>query len=184
MMCTDWYASAKLKWPKRTSLSFFLLLWTCVFSTVMPSMPAAPLFAFALLKALFRFLLSSIFSCCSGCALSRSFHICRNDLRAPAYSSCSALSFCGQPSSSRFSAVFSLSFFSRLYLGLLLIRPFTFRLLWPLLTSARSAWPFDHGYSFWNIPCRPPRVPHVSFPPSTCRIYHRLFRAAIGLRPV
>ena len=37
--------------------------------------------------------------------LSRSFHIRRNDLGAPAYSSCSALSFCGQPFSSRFSAI-------------------------------------------------------------------------------
>ena len=138
----------------------FLWLWTYVSSTVMPSTPAAPLFAFTLLKALFWFLLSSN----SGCALSRSSHICRNDLRAPAYSSCSALSFCGQPSSSRFSAIFSLSSFSRLYLELLPTRPFTFRLLWPLLTSARSAWPFGHGYSFRNIPCRPPRVPHVSFP--------------------
>ena len=142
----------------------FLLLWTCVSSTVISSMPAAPLFAFTLLKALFRFLLYSIFSSCSGCTLSRSFHICQNYLRAPAYSSCSALSFCGQPSSVRFSAMFGLSSFSRLYLELLLIRPFTFRLLWPLLTSARSAWPSGHGYSFRNIPCRPPRVPHVSFP--------------------
>ena len=50
--------------------------------------------------------------------------------------------------------MFGLSSFSRLYLELLLIRPFTFRLLWPLLTSARSAWPFGHGYSFQNIPCR------------------------------
>ena len=163
------------------SVPVFLLLWTCVSSTVMPSTPAAPLFAFALLKALFSFLLSCIFSSSSGCALSRSFHIYRNDLRAPAYSSCSALSFCGQPSSARFSAMFGLSSFSRLYLELLLIRPFTFRLLWPLLTSARSTWPSGHGYSFRNIPCRPPRVPHVSFPPSACRIYHRLFRAAIGL---
>ena len=163
------------------SVPVFLLLWTCVSSTVMPSTPAAPLFAFALLKALFSFLLSCIFSSSSGCALSRSFHIYRNDLRAPAYSSCSALSFCGQPSSVRFSAMFGLSSFSRLYLELLPTRPFTFRLLWPLLTSARSAWPSGHGYSFRNIPCRPPRVPHVSFPPSACRIYHRLFRAAIGL---
>ena len=142
----------------------FLLLWTCVSSTVISSMPAAPLFAFTLLKALFRFLLYSIFSSCSGCTLSRSFHICQNYLRAPAYSSCSALSFCGQPSSARFSAMFGLSSFSRLYLELLPTRPFTFRLLWPLLTSARSAWPSGHGYSFRNIPCRPPRVPHVSFP--------------------
>ena len=71
----------------------------------MSSTPAAPLFAFTLLKALFRLSLSSIFSKSSGCALSRSFHIRRNDLRAPAYLSCSALFFCGQPSFSRFSAI-------------------------------------------------------------------------------
>ena len=121
------------------SVPVFLLLWTCVSSTVMPSTPAAPLFAFALLKALFSFLLSCIFSSSSGCALSRSFPIYRNDLRAPAYSSCSALSFCGQPSSARFSAIFSLSFFSRLYLGLCPLGPSPFGcygLCWLLLVQS------------------------------------------------
>ena len=33
-------------------------------------------------------------------------------------------------------------------------------------------------------PARPPEVSHASFPPPTCRIYVRGFRAAIGLRLV
>jgi len=40
------------------------------------------------------------------------------------------------------------------------------------------------GYTFRRIPRRPPRVPHVSFPPSTCRLYHKRFRVVIGLRLV
>ncbi len=59
--------------------------------------------------------------------------------------------------------------FSRSYLELLLIRHFTSRLLWPLLTSARSAQPHDHVCLSRSVPRRPPRVPHVSFPPSACR---------------
>ena len=58
------------------------------------------------------------------------------------------------------------------------------KVLWLRLTSARSAQPCDCGYAFRRIPRRPPRVPHVSFPPSTCRIYHMRFRVAIGLRLV
>lgn len=46
-----------------------------------------------------------------------------------------------------------------------------FQLLWPLLTSVRSALPSGNGYSFQSVPYRPPWVPHVSFPPSICRIY-------------
>ena len=120
----------------------------------------------------------------SGCTRFLSSHIRRNDLDAPTYSSCSALSFCGQPFSFRFSAISSRSSFPGCTWILLLIRPFTSRLLWPLLTSAYSAQPFGCGYPFPSVLCRPLRVPHVSFPPSTCRIYHHWFRVAMGLRPV
>ena len=65
-------------------------------STVIPSIPGAPLFAFTLLKALFRLSLSSIFSKSSGCALSRSFHIRRKERCALTYPSRSALSLCEQ----------------------------------------------------------------------------------------
>ena len=58
------------------------------------------------------------------------------------------------------------------------------KVLWLRLTSARSAQPCSCGYAFRRIPRRPSRVPHVSFPPSTCRIYHMRFRVAIGLRLV
>ena len=61
---------------------------------------------------------------------------------------------------------------------------FSPKVLWLRLTSARSAQPCNCGYTFRRIPRRPPRVPHVSFPPSTCRIYHMRFRVAIGLRLV
>ena len=40
------------------------------------------------------------------------------------------------------------------------------------------------GYSFQSIPHRSPRVPHVSFSPSICHIYHTWFRVVIGLRLV
>ncbi len=30
----------------------------------------------------------------------------------------------------------------------------------------------DNGYPFWDVSYRPPRVPHVSFSPSICHIYH------------
>ena len=46
-----------------------------------------------------------------GCALSLSFHIRLNDLRAFAYPSCSALSLCKQPLFSMFSAITSHSSF-------------------------------------------------------------------------
>lgn len=58
------------------------------------------------------------------------------------------------------------------------------KVLWLRLTSACSAQPCSCGYAFRRVPRRPPRVPHVSFPPSTCRIYHMRFRVAIGLRLV
>ena len=64
---------------------------------LIPSIPAAPLFAFTLLYALFRLSLYSIASKSFGCALSLSFHIRLNDLDAFAYPSCSALSLCEQP---------------------------------------------------------------------------------------
>jgi len=69
--------------------------------------PGAPLFAFTLLKALLRLSLYSFFSKSSGCALSLSFHIERNDLRTSAYLLCSALFLCGQSLSSEFSAFIS-----------------------------------------------------------------------------
>src|SRR5699024_2633021 len=56
-----------------------------------------------------------------------------------------------------------------------------FRLLWPLLTSVCSALSSDNGYSSRSVPYRSPWVPHVSFPPSICRIYCTWFRVAIGL---
>ena len=59
--------------------------------------PAAPLFAFTLLYALFRLSLYSIASKSFGCALPLSFHIRLNDLDAFAYPSCSELSLCEQP---------------------------------------------------------------------------------------
>ena len=44
--------------------------------------------------------------------------------------------------------------------------------------------PLDDGFSFRSIPRRPPQVPHVSFPPSTCHFYYKRFRVVIGLRLV
>ena len=44
--------------------------------------------------------------------------------------------------------------------------------------------PLDDSYSFRSIPRRPPQVPHVSFPPSTCHFYYKRFRVVIGLRLV
>ena len=38
-----------------------------------------------------------------------------------------------------------------------------------------------NGYSFRSVPHRPPWVPHISFPPSICRIYCAQFRVVIGL---
>ncbi len=38
------------------------------------------------------------------------------------------------------------------------------------------------GCPFQGVSRRPPRVPHVSFPPSTCLIYSMRFRAVTGLR--
>ena len=51
-------------------------------------------------------------------------------------------------------------------------------------------WPLWHQepyfcvprYFFVSISYRSPRVPHVSFPPSTCLIYPRWFRVVMGLR--
>ena len=138
----DSYIDAASVFPQRESEIFAWLpsfKCACVSSMVMPSTPAAPLFFFTLLKALFRFSLLSIFSKSSGCTRFLSSHIRRNDLDAPTYSSCSALSFCGQPFSFRFSAISSRSSFPGCTWILLRIRPFTSRLLWPLLTSAYSA---------------------------------------------
>ena len=41
--------------------------------------------------------------------------------------------------------------------------------------------PSDSSCPFQSVSCRPPWVPHVSFPPSICRIYCTWFRVAIGL---
>jgi len=138
---------------------------------LIPSTPDAPLFAFTLLKALFRLSLSSIFAKRSGCALSLSFHIRLNERCALTYPLCSALPLCEQPSFLAFPASMRAFLLSRSYYGLLLIRPFTSLLLWSLLTSARSAMSLNNGCPFLDIPRKPPRVPHVSFPPSTCHIY-------------
>ena len=58
------------------------------------------------------------------------------------------------------------------------------RLLWPLLTPVRSAPSCGGGYPSRAGPHRSPRVPHVSFPPSTRHIYSTHFRVVIGLRLV
>ena len=58
------------------------------------------------------------------------------------------------------------------------------RLLWPLLTPVRSAPSCGGGYPSRDGPHRSPRVPHVSFPPSTRHIYSTHFRVVIGLRLV
>ena len=68
-----------------------------------------------------------------------------------------------------------------------MIQPFTVmipRLLWPLLTPVRSAPSCGGGYPSRDGPHRSPRVPHVSFPPSTRHIYSTHFRVVIGLRLV
>lgn len=75
---------------------WFSLRYLPISSTVIPSIPGAPLFAFTLLKALLRFPLSSISSKSSGCALSLSFHIRRKERCALTYPSRSALSLCEQ----------------------------------------------------------------------------------------
>ena len=75
---------------------WFSLRYAPISSTVIPSIPGAPLFAFTLLKALLRLPFSSISSKSSGCALSLSFHIRRKERCAPTYPSHSALSLCGQ----------------------------------------------------------------------------------------
>ena len=54
----------------------------------------------------------------------------------------------------------------------------------PLLPPERSTLSCDRAYSFQSVSLRPPRVPHVSFPPSTCLIYPMRFRVVIGLRLV
>ena len=54
------------------------------------------------------------------------------------------------------------------------------QLIWPLLTSTCSALIFSNGYSFQIVPCRPPWLPHASFPPSICHIYSAWFRVVIG----
>ena len=103
--------------PRRilsTNSWLFSLSHTSVSSTFIPSTPGAPLFAFTLLKALFRLSFSSIFPKRSGCALSRSFHIRLNERCALTYPLCSALSLCEQPSCPMFSAsMCSPSFLSR-----------------------------------------------------------------------
>ena len=108
----------------------------------------------------------------SGSALSLSFHIRLNERCALTYPLRSALPI------PPFPVVLKTPTDSALH------RKKDFRLLWPLLTSVRSALSSDNGYPFRGIPYRPPWVPHVSFPPSTCRIYHMRFRVAIGLRLV
>ena len=75
---------------------WFSLRYAPISSTVIPSIPGAPLFAFTLLKALLRLPFSSIPSKSSGCALSLSFHIRRKERCALTYPSRSALSLCEQ----------------------------------------------------------------------------------------
>ena len=75
---------------------WFSLRYAPISSTVIPSIPGAPLLAFTLLKALFKLPLSSISSKRFGCALSRSFHIRRKERCALTYPSRSALSLCEQ----------------------------------------------------------------------------------------
>lgn len=84
------------------------------------------------------FLLSSIASSSSGSAPSLSFHIRRNERRAPAYSLRSALSLCRRSFPCCFlrSSSFLLS---RSYSRLLLIRPFTD---WPATMASADFSPF------------------------------------------
>ena len=106
-------------------------------------------------------------------------------LCAPAYPSHSVLSLCRQLPT--FSAFFMPSSFLYDYSGLYWFRPSLEFFPQGTMASAdfcafSTAFLYGRGYAFRRIPPRPPRVPHVSFPPSTCRIYHMRFRAAIGLR--
>ena len=105
----------------------------------------------------------------SGSALSLSFHIRLNERCALTYPLRSALPI------PPFPVVLKTPTDSALH------RKKDFRLLWPLLTSVRSALSLNNGYSFRSVPHRSPWVPHVSFPPSICRIYCTWFRTAIGL---
>ena len=95
----------------------------------------------------------------SGSALSLSFHIRMNERCALTYPLRSALPI------PPFPVVLMTPTDSALH------RKKDFRLLWPLLTSVRSALSLNNGYSFRSVPHRSPWVPHVSFPPSICRIY-------------
>src|SRR5699024_10221224 len=98
----------------------------------------------------------------SGSALSLSFHIRLNERCALTYPLRSALSLCEQLS--LFSVPICSFLLSKSYLRLLFIWPFAeerkkkknFRLLWPLLTSVRSALSHNNGYSFRSVPHRPP----------------------------
>ena len=150
-------------------------------STVIPSIPGAPLFAFTLLKALFKLSLYSIFSKSSGCALSLSFHIRLKERCALTYPSCSALFFCKQLS--LFSASICPSSFPGCTKDSYWFGPSSldyYDLCWLLYVQHRLVSLYS-GYSFQSIPYRPPRVPHASFSPSICHIYHAWFRAVIGL---
>jgi len=86
------------------------------------------------------------------------------------------LSLCGQPPFPAYSAFVMSSSFLRL-LGLVLVRPFPDvffpPVLWPLLTSARSARLslYGRGYLYRGLPRRSPLVRATTFIPSTCRIY-------------
>ena len=140
---------------------------------VMPSIPGAPLFALTLLYALLKLSLYSIASKSLGCALSLSFHIRLNDLER------FHIPFMFRIISLRTAIILNVfchrrSFLlSRSYSRLLLIRSFTSRLLWPLLTSVRSALLYAMVTSFKAYRTDLPRY-HTFLPlhPSASFIMH------------
>ena len=140
---------------------------------VMPSIPGAPLFALTLLYALLKLSLYSIASKSLGCTLSLSFHIRLNDLDA------FCIPFVFRTISLQTAIIFNVfchkrSFLlSRSYSRLLLIRSFTSRLLWPLLTSVRSTLLYAMVISFKAYRTDLPRY-HTFLPlhPSASSIMH------------
>ena len=143
------------------------------------------LFFRTLLYPLFRLSLYKIASSSPELLPSVSPFAGRTALYAPASPSHSVLSLRRQPLFSMFS-VFCMPFSFLRLLRLSWFRPSPSR---ATMASAdfctfSAAFFYRRDYVFRRVPRRPPRVPHVSFPPSTCHIYLLQFRVAIGLRLV
>ena len=133
-------------------------------STVIPSIPGAPLLALTRLCALFRLSLlrmRSSKSAPSVSLLSRTPALC-----APAYSSCSALSLCRQPSSFRF-------------FGLTIVRPFPHFFCGTMASADFSQFVVTTRVFF--PACETSPGTHTFFHPYTRLVYRKRFRAAIGL---